>query len=345
MQHTCGVTKVKRRSATYPNEANPWLYAECVQIIMLQNPDDPIISNCPADISVMSGTDCRAQVTWDTPTVNDGCGSSQLVNKIESGSFFDAGSTLVTYTVTDNCGRSSACSFFVTVVPACCTSAPAITCPDEYSACVGSSIHPDDTGMPTASFSDDRCGDPVLSYKDEIMNSGPCNGVIIIMRTWKAQHSSDSTLNATCTQKISLLDDIVPAIVNCPTDISVDSDTDCRSRVSWTEPAATDNCELFTFESNIVPNTFFGSGLTIVVYTATDACGNQSQCSFNVIVVKACCTEAPVINCAANFTGCIGSSTSPDNTGYATRTSDDQMCGNSILSYIDVILSSGSCDG
>jgi hypothetical protein len=47
MQDTCGVTKVKRRSATYPNEANPWLYAECVQIIMLQNPDDPIISNCP----------------------------------------------------------------------------------------------------------------------------------------------------------------------------------------------------------------------------------------------------------------------------------------------------------
>jgi len=346
MEDSCGTTKIKRLwRAIYPDDANPWLYAECVQIIMLQDQGGPVLSNCPADISVMSGADCRAQVTWDAPTVSGACGSTALVSNINSGAFFEEGSTLVTYTVTDNCGRSSTCSFFVTVVPACCTSAPTITCPAEYSACVGSSIHPDDTGTPTATFADDRCGDPILSYTDEIMNSGPCNGEIIIMRTWKAQHASDSTLNATCLQKISLLDDTNPTIANCPADITVNSDADCRSRVNWNQPTATDNCELLTFESNIAPNTFFEIGTTIVVYTATDACGNQSQCSFNVTVVKACCTEAPIITCADNFSGCVGSSTHPDNTGYATVTSGDQMCDNGILSYIDVIISNGPCDG
>ncbi|HZV44372.1 MAG TPA: CARDB domain-containing protein, partial [Saprospiraceae bacterium] len=56
------------------------------------------------------------------------------------------------------------------------------------------------------------------------------------------------------------------------------------AHVSWTEPAATDNCEMQSTSATHAPGDFFNVGSTEVSYTALDIHGNSSTCSFTVEV-------------------------------------------------------------
>ena len=66
-------------------------------------------------------------------------------------------------------------------------------------------------------------------------------------------------------------------------------------------PTVSDNCGgTLTLTSTKNPGTLFNLGTTPVTYTATDAAGNTSTCSFNVIVQD---NTGPVIaGCPANIT-------------------------------------------
>lgn len=85
-----------------------------------------------------------------------------------------------------------------------------------------------------------------------------------------------------------------PVIFDCPGDIDVDADAACTAVVNWTEPTATDECEV-TLTSTHAPGDTFSLGTTLVTYAAEDAAGNTAQCSFEVTVSD---NEDPVI------TGC-----------------------------------------
>jgi hypothetical protein len=58
----------------------------------------------------------------------------------------------------------------------------------------------------------------------------------------------------------------------------------CSAVVIWTAPTATDNSGSVTLTSNFESGSEFPEGTTAVVYTATDAAGNQVTCSFSVTV-------------------------------------------------------------
>ncbi|WP_073000760.1 HYR domain-containing protein [Mariniphaga anaerophila] len=97
-----------------------------------------------------------------------------------------------------------------------------------------------------------------------------------------------------CTETISVtvgtIDDVTdPVISGCPADITFNTQdgnsANCGQAVSWTEPTATDNCALVSFTGNYSPGDVFPVGTTTVIYTATDASGNTSTCSFDVNVV------------------------------------------------------------
>ncbi|MDT8430761.1 MAG: HYR domain-containing protein, partial [Bacteroidales bacterium] len=98
---------------------------------------------------------------------------------------------------------------------------------------------------------------------------------------------------STCTANVTVIDDVGPVITNCASDITVASDDEyCGNTVAWTPPGATDNCEV-TVTSTHAPDDFFEVGTTTVTYTATDASGNTSTCSFDVTVSPA---DPPEIN-------------------------------------------------
>ena len=140
----CGdVIEIKRIwTATYPENTNPWLVAECTQVILLEDNDDPVIQNCPADITVNPGPNCRAIVSWTPPTATDDCGLLSFTSNFGSGSEFSVGTTTVTYTAVDHCGRTSSCSFTVTVIDDCCGDYPVLRLPPDFTGCTWKRYRP-----------------------------------------------------------------------------------------------------------------------------------------------------------------------------------------------------------
>ncbi|MBK6859724.1 MAG: hypothetical protein IPG95_05505 [Saprospiraceae bacterium] len=52
---------------------NTTKYAFCLQTIELKDDAAPVITCCPADITVSPGINCKTTVHWKAPAVSDGC--------------------------------------------------------------------------------------------------------------------------------------------------------------------------------------------------------------------------------------------------------------------------------
>ena len=93
--------------------------AVCSFSVTVNATSSDISINCPADITatIANATETVA-IIWDDPTGTSSCSSggySFTQTGPASGSLFGAGSTIITYTASDNCGSSISCSFNVTV--------------------------------------------------------------------------------------------------------------------------------------------------------------------------------------------------------------------------------------
>lgn len=120
-----------------------------------------------------------------------------------------------------------------------------------------------------------------------------------------------------CDFKITVVDQEAPVISNCPANIVVSVITGCDSTINWTTPIATDNCSA-VMTSNHSPSDVFSIGTTTVTYTALDAAGNVSFCSFNVVVRD---LTIPVL------TGCPGD----------TMVLGDPITGTAVVSWIEPV--------
>ncbi len=76
----------------------------------------PAISNCPGDLTVPTDQGVStAQVNWTEPTASDNSQMVSLDSDVASGSVFNLGLTVVTYTAVDGVGLTSTCRINVTV--------------------------------------------------------------------------------------------------------------------------------------------------------------------------------------------------------------------------------------
>jgi hypothetical protein len=96
-----------------------------------------------------------------------------------------------------------------------------------------------------------------------------------------------------------------PVLSACPYDVIIKTRGN-TAIVGWTAPTATDNCGAVVTSTH-QPGSEFPVGTTTVTYTATDAKGNKTTCSFVVNVVKVITcdvdTQAPVFyDCPQNVT-------------------------------------------
>ena len=249
-----------------------------------------------------NGVNCSVPVTWAEPTATDNCGISSFTSNLSSGNVFNQGSTLVTYTAVDNCGNQTTAAFQVTI--SCtqpCNSNPSISCPGTFTACPGSGVPSTSISGIASSTSTGGCsGSPTITQSDVVNNSGvgSCQGSQQILRTFTATDPTNSSLNASCTQTINLLDTQAPSIIGMPSNMVVSgTGVGCQVPVTWVVPTASDNCGVASFTSNFQPGALFSAGSTSVIYTAVDNCGNVNTLSFTITVncISQTCSTPPSI--------------------------------------------------
>ena len=263
------------------------LEVSCSFNIIVIDKEVPTIT-CPDDITVNNAPgQCFASVSWAAPTVNDNCGVTEINTTHQPGSLFPVGMTTVEYTITDEEGNTTACSFIVTVndneIP------QVLECPSDIvvTADPGTCSAVVDWEPPTTV---DNCS-------SIIAGSTHTPGALFPVGTTPVLYGIlDASGNGTtCVFNVTVLDEELP-ILNCPADITVSTDPgSCEAVVNWTIPTPFDNCGASITSSSHQPGDVFPLGTTTVTYTAEDFAGEQEvSCSFDINVVD---TEPPAIVC------------------------------------------------
>jgi hypothetical protein len=325
----CSVASVANNApATFPlgNTTVTWTVvdgsgnnATCTQTVTVNDTEFPTIV-CPSDVTVPAnfGSCIASAVALGTPTFADNCTVASVVN--DAPASFNLGTTIVTWTVTDNAGNATTCTQNVTVVD---NQVPTIACPAAVSV-------PADLGLCTASGV--ALGTPATADNCSIAsttNNAPAIfplGTTIV--TWTIVDGSGNS--ATCAQLVTVTDNQLPTIT-CPAAVTVPANlASCvATGVALGTPMTADNCSVASVVNNAPA--IFPLGNTTVIWTVTDGSGNFATCSQLVTVTD---TQLPTIACPANITipanagTCVatglalGTPTTTDNCSVASVTND-----------------------
>ncbi len=305
VQLPLGVTNILWKATDLSNNIST-----CSLIITVIDDDLPVISACPADITVNTGSNGPGDCTGAVPSLiagvvaQDNCTSAAdlIITQLPvAGTAFGGhhGDQIqVVLTVSDTANNSTFCSTIVTLSD---DEAPVfVNCPDtivlynDVDIC-GANVF---FSMPGAT---DNCtGHVVISQI-----SGAVPGTFlpvgqVLTATFKAEDAVGNS--SICESSVKVLDSQKP-FLNCPGGIqTLDSDSLCGYRAGTELDAqGSDNCSVvYSIVNNYnntgtLNNAFFAVGNTTVTWTATDAAGNRQTCSY---IVKVSDRESPVImNC------------------------------------------------
>jgi hypothetical protein len=258
----------------------------------------PAIRNCPANFFGVVNTAINGAVgVWRMPTATDNCGFVNLTSTAISGQIFPVGTTAVTYTATDARNNTATCQFNVLVSASnpCAgdVTPPNLTCPANVTV---NTTNGSAAATWTAPNPTDAC-EPVT-----INATHQPGQVFLLGSTTVNYYASDRVGNqATCGFLVTVVnaclsDTIRPTITNCPANITVTSTNGTTATATWTTPSVSDNCSGAMLTSNFASGSTFSVGTTTVMYTATDARGNQSNCTFTVTV-----NRSTVVTCTGNI--------------------------------------------
>ncbi|TVR85766.1 MAG: HYR domain-containing protein, partial [Saprospirales bacterium] len=250
--------------------------ATCEQTVTVEDNEVPAIT-CPADVTIDTDVgECFATYSPAVASATDNCGIDEVSN--DAPATFSVGETTVTHTATDVNGNTATCEQTVTVED---NEVPAITCPADVTidTDVGECFA---TYSPAVASATDNCG------IDEVSNDAPAT--FLVGETTVTHTATDVNSNeATCEQTVTVKDNEAPA-VTCPADVTVEvpsASTD--GFVSLPEATAEDNCSVASidndFNGGADASGTYPLGTTEVVFTATDASGNEAVCTTIVVVV------------------------------------------------------------
>jgi|GEM_PF-273619 len=290
--------------------------ALCTVRVIVVDDVDPMVQECPDDITVNNDPGvCGAEVDY-TVLFKDNCDGSNLIDDavlidgLPSGATFPVGTTTVIWRYVDEAGNDFAeCLFKVTVND---TELPVITCPSDMTVNIEDFVVVGgDGGVPEAApviLSSGPCG-VTLSYTAPVGTDNCPNPLTILTsglghgpnyyeyggiytEAYKVTDASGNT--ATCSFKITVLDPVQPTIT-CPSNTTVDNQAGlCGAYVNYSFPYFGDNCPNYSLTQLAGPNSgeFFDVGTTTVSFQVTDDQGNSTICTFTVTVRD---VEKPVI--------------------------------------------------
>lgn len=253
--------------------------------------------NCPGDITMPADPgECTAEVVFSAPVVTDNCGVDNVVQTggLPSGSQFPVGTTSIEFTATDNAGNTSVCTFDVIVSD---NETPTITCPDDLTV---AALPGECAALVTYDppVIDDNCPGVVWNLVD-----GPASGDMVPAGDHEVTlEVVDAAGNSTtCTFTVSVTESTLPTI-DCPEDITVNTDPgSCEAVVHFDDATATDACSDVTVVQTAGPasGSAFPAGVTTIEFTATDEYGNETICTFDILVLD---ENEPEITCQDDIT-------------------------------------------
>ncbi len=220
--------------------------------------EKPVI-DCSDNITVAYGSS-TAPVVTGSPEADDNSGDVNITyTDVSTKGTNPAAANYYNYTITrtwkatDLAGNYTTCAQIITVTE---TVKPVISCPGNVTAACGSTA----TGTATAT---DNASAVTITYTDVV--SG-----YTTTRTWKATDVAGNY--ATCTQTITVIDNVKP-VINCPGDVIVSCNGSSAPAATGTA-SASDNCSVPVVTYNDVTN----GNIISRTWKATDAAGNFSTC-------------------------------------------------------------------
>ncbi len=305
----------------------------CAFVINVVDTENPLIT-CPTQ-SVVTVVPTDAGVCEYTvldgsldAIVSENCDSIAVAHDFTSAGSMDAttlmnhvfpiGQTNVTWTATDSTGNSVSCSFILSVLD---EELPTITCIADIT--VGTD---DDICGAIVDYDLPMIGDncPLPADALQLMVGLQTGAEFPIGTTTIIYRVTDAAGNtAECGFDVTVEDDDAP-MIDCtidPNDPQMTEMVMCESEFAWNHPVPTDNCSIDAYTYKITnpdgtvngPFTLieivnggsteteyaFEEGTTVVEYYVVDEYGNESSCSFSVIVTD----EAPphFANCPADM--------------------------------------------
>ncbi|MDT0553603.1 HYR domain-containing protein [Urechidicola vernalis] len=251
------------------------------------NSSDDGPGNCTLELlignAIPSDNCSGTNLTWAMSGATTGSGSGQVGRQ-----FYNVGTTIITYTVTDDEGLTGTDFLSITITD---DENPVLSsCPPDISQGTDSSICGAIVAWtpPTAA---DNCGVTVSSTH----NPGDTFPVGTTTVTYTA--TDGEGLIDSCSFDVVITDVENPIIV-CPSDIIVNADSFCEATtVNLGTPTTSDNCGVASVTNN-APSTF-PLGTVQVTWTVTDTAGLIATCIQNVTVVDA---TPPTITCPSNVT-------------------------------------------
>lgn len=258
----------------------------------------------PANITVNAGATCVVSgLDLGTPITADNCSIGSVTN--DAPAIFTSGATTVIWTVIDTNGNVSTANQIVTVND---TTKPTVSAPSSVTLSANAScgalnsISASDALTRFGVVANDNCS--VAS----ILNNGP--SIFPIGYTSIAWTVADGSGNKiTVNQTVNVIDDTVPTI-SAPIDVNVNaSSSSCTvTGVLLGTPITNDNCTVSSVVNDAPLS--YSLGTTTVTWTVTDASGNTSTATQNVIVhditvpIITCVSSAPILK--NNTTGVCG---------------------------------------
>jgi len=272
----------------------------------------------PSDISLQCGDDISLNVLdWlDNYTVIEACQTTTVTNSFDASLVDLCGSTtLVTWTVTDECGASGTATANI-IIQADVLPPVFLNCPtQDIIVNVNTADCQARVNYPTPVATD--CNTPVTVTP--AMTNIASGGIFPLGTSTISFEAEDACGNtATCSFDIIVEDNDTPTLA-CPSDVTLCTDDGSCTFEATTvlDPFFNENCTGATLTYTIVndgtttnsPATGFNTvsgqsetleiGTSLITYTTTDAAGNMATCSFSV-TVEDC--EAPVLACPSDIT-------------------------------------------
>ena len=256
----------------------------------------------PANQSVECGNPSITTADWRALAMaTDNCNATPVVTSILFNTISGCGMTMTEvyqFTATDGCGNEtiSFANYIITD-----TGLPVITCPANLVLeCGDINNNLLILGwLETATAVDPNgCSDITITNDFNFtIPTTDCAGITGTVVTFTA--TDDCGNSSTCTATIIVDDTLDPEFVSCPDDLTINvNSASCTANILYSIPVADDQCDqdlLVELIAGPASGALFTiNQTTTVTYRATDDCGNQITCSFDVTVVD---NAAPTIVC------------------------------------------------